>query len=190
MQDMVAAGADVVTFSGDKMLGGPQAGIIVGKKDFVDRIKRNPINRALRIDKMTLAALEATLQLYRDEAKAISAIPTLRMITMPVKSILTKARRLQNRLKKLGDSRLKAVLLNGSSRVGGGSLPLQEIPSKCLAVTIEGLSTNTVEASLRNAAPPVIVRIEEDSVVMDLRTVQDEEIDIIAETFKKILMEG
>ena len=190
VQDMVAAGADVVTFSGDKMLGGPQAGIIVGKRDFVDRIKKNPINRALRIDKMTLAALEATLQLYRDEAEALSAIPTLRMITMPVKSILTKAKRLQNRLKKLGDNRLKVVLLNGTSRVGGGSLPLQELPTKCLSVTINGLSANTVEASLRNATPPVIVRIEEDSVVMDLRTVQDEEISIIAETFGHILTEG
>jgi L-seryl-tRNA(Ser) seleniumtransferase len=189
VQDMVAAGADVVTFSGDKMLGGPQAGIIVGKTDIVDRIKRNPINRALRIDKMTLAALEATLQLYRDEAEALCAIPTLRMITTPVKTILTKAKRLKNRLKKLGDSRLKAVLLNGTSRVGGGSLPLQELPSKCLAITIEGLTANTVETSLRKATPPVIVRIEEDSVVLDMRTVQDEEISIIADTFKRILME-
>jgi len=129
------------------------------------------------------------LQLYRDEAEALSAIPTLRMITAPVKSILTKAKRLQNRLKKLGGSRLKVALLNGASRVGGGSLPLQELPSKCLSITIEGLSANTVEASLRKATPPVIARIEEDSVVMDLRTVQDEEISIIAEAFKKILME-
>lgn len=190
VQDMVAAGADVVTFSGDKMLGGPQAGIIVGKRDVVDRIKKNPINRALRIDKMTLAALEATLQFYRDEADALSVIPTLRMITTPVKKILTKAKRLQNRLKKLGDSRLKVVLINGASRVGGGSLPLQELPTKCLGVTIKGLSANALEASLRKATPPVIVRIEEDSVVMDLRTVQNEEISIIADTFNKILMEG
>lgn len=190
VQEMVAAGADVVTFSGDKMLGGPQAGIIVGKRDFVDKIKSNPINRALRIDKMTLAGLEATLQLYRDEAQALSTIPTLHMITMPVKSILTKAKRLQNRLKKLGDGRLNVALVNGASRVGGGSLPLQELPTKCLSIAIEGLSANTIEASLRKSKPPVIVRIEEDSVVMDLRTVQDEEITIIAEAFKKILMEG
>ncbi len=190
VQEMVAAGADVVTFSGDKMLGGPQAGIIVGKRDFVDKIKSNPINRALRIDKMTLAGLEATLQLYRDEAQALSTIPTLHMITMPVKSILTKAKRLQNRLKKLGDRRLNVGLVNGASRVGGGSLPLQELPTKCLSIAIEGLSANTIEASLRKSTPPVIVRIEEDSVLMDLRTVQDEEITIIAEAFKKILMEG
>jgi L-seryl-tRNA(Ser) seleniumtransferase len=172
------------------MLGGPQAGIIVGKKDFVDRIKKNPINRALRIDKMTLAALEATLQYYRDEAEALSAIPTLRMLTMPIKSISTKARRLKNRLKKLGDDRLNVVLLNGSSRVGGGSWPLQELPTKCLGITINGLSANAVEALMRGGTPPVIVRIEEDLVVLDLRTVQDVEIGIIVNTFEKILMEA
>jgi L-seryl-tRNA(Ser) seleniumtransferase len=190
VQDTVTAGVDVVTFSGDKMLGGPQAGIIVGKKDFVDRIKKNPINRALRIDKMTLAALEATLQYYRDEAEALSAIPTLRMLTMPIKSISTKARRLKSRLKKLGDDRLNVVLLNGSSRVGGGSLPLQELPTKCLGITINGLSANAVEALMRGGTPPVIVRIEEDLVVLDLRTVQDVEIGIIVNTFEKILMEA
>jgi L-seryl-tRNA(Ser) seleniumtransferase len=189
VQDTVAAGVDVVTFSGDKMLGGPQAGIIVGKRDFVDPIKKNPINRALRIDKMTLAALEATLQLYRDETEALSAIPTLRMLTMPVKDILKKAKRLKNRLKKLEDSRLNVALVTGSSRVGGGSLPLQELPTKCLGVTMKGLSANTLESLMRQATPPVIVRIEEDSVVIDLRTVQDEEIGIIADTFEKILME-
>jgi L-seryl-tRNA(Ser) seleniumtransferase len=189
VQDTVAAGVDVVTFSGDKMLGGPQCGMIVGKKDYIDRIKKNPVNRALRIDKMTLAALEATLQYYRDETEALSAIPTLRMLTMPVKSILAKARRLQNRLKKLNDRRLTVELLDGSSRVGGGSLPLQKLPSKCLGITIEGVSANTLETLLRGASPPVIVRIEEDLVVLDLRTVQKEEIRIIADTFNKILTE-
>jgi L-seryl-tRNA(Ser) seleniumtransferase len=189
VQETVAAGVDVVTFSGDKMLGGPQAGIIVGKEEFVDRIKKNPINRALRIDKMTLASLEATLRLYRDETEALSTIPTLNMLTMPVKKITTKARRLRNRLKKLGNDRLKVVLMDGSSRVGGGSLPLQEIPTKCLGVTVEGVSANTIETMMREASPPVIVRIEEDLVVMDLRTVQDEEIAIIVDTFNRILTE-
>ena len=190
VQDTVASGVDVVTFSGDKMLGGPQAGIIVGKKEFVERIKKNPVNRALRIDKMTLAALEATLQYYRDEADALSSIPTLRMLTMPLKSILNKARRLKNRLEKLGSDRLHVVLLNGSSRVGGGSLPLQELPTKCLGITIRGLSANTIEAFMRRNSPPVIVRIEEDLVVLDLRTVQKEEVGIIVNTFEKILREA
>ncbi len=187
VQETVKTGIDVVTFSGDKMLGGPQAGIIVGKKKMVDRIKENPVNRALRIDKMTLAALEATLRFYRDETEALSAIPTLRMLTMPLRTLLTRAKRLQNRLKKLENNRLETVLLSSSSRVGGGSLPLQELPTKCVGVKIEGMSANTLEASLRNTAVPVIGRIEDDMVVLDLRTVHNDEIAVIADTFETIL---
>jgi len=189
VQETVAAGADVVTFSGDKMLGGPQAGIIVGRKDVLERIKENPINRTLRIDKMTLAALEATLHLYRDESKAISAIPTLRMLTLPPKVIANRAKRLRNRLSKLGYDRLQAVIINASSRVGGGALPLQELPTRCVGVSIQGLSANRIDRIMREAAPPVIGRIENDMFVMDMRTLQDEEVAIIASTFKKILAE-
>ncbi len=189
VQETVATGADVVSFSGDKMLGGPQAGIIVGRKDTIEGIKQNPINRALRIDKMTLAALEATLHLYRDEAQALSAIPTLRMLTMPAKVILTKARRLLNRLRKLGNNQLKAVLVKTSSRVGGGALPLQELPTKCVGVTIEGLSASRIEQIMREATPPVVGHIEDDLFLMDVRTIQDEEIPMIASAFKKMLEE-
>jgi len=189
VQETVASGADVVTFSGDKMLGGPQAGIIVGKRDIVERIKENPINRALRIDKMTLAALEATLHLYRDESRAISAIPTLRMLTMPQNFISNRARRLQNRLNRLGSNRLEAALINSSSCVGGGALPLQELPTKCVGVRIEGFSANSIERIVREATPPIVGRIENDLFVMDMRTIQDEEIAIIASTFRKIVAE-
>jgi L-seryl-tRNA(Ser) seleniumtransferase len=189
VQKTVATGADVVTFSGDKMLGGPQAGIIVGRKDTIDGIKKNPINRALRIDKMTLAALEATLHMYRDEAQAISAIPTLHMLTMPAKVISAKARRLLNRLRKLATNRLEAVLVNTSSRVGGGALPLQQLPTKCVGVTIEGLSASRIEQIMREATPPIIGHIEDDLFLMDVRTIQDEEIPMIASAFKKILEE-
>ncbi len=187
VQETVAAGADVVTFSGDKMLGGPQAGIIVGRKDALERIKKNPVNRALRIDKMTLAALEATLHLYRDESRAVSAIPTLRMLTLPQKLIANKAKRLRNRLKKQEDDRLEAVIIDASSRVGGGALPLQELPTRCVGVRIKGFSANRIERIMREAAPPIIGRIENDLFVMDMRTVQDEEIAMIASTFKKIV---
>ena len=187
VQETVASGADVVTFSGDKMLGGPQAGIIVGRKDVVERIKRNPINRALRIDKMTLAAMEATLHIYRDEVKALSEIPTLQMLTISVKEIAKKARRLRNRLKKLGSKRLDIGLIDSSSRVGGGSLPLQELPTKCVSVKMRGLSASKMECLMREASPPVVGRIEDDLVVIDLRTVQDDDFAIIANTFKEIL---
>ena len=189
VQETVATGVDVVTFSGDKMLGGPQAGIILGRKDILERIKKNPITRALRIDKLTLAALEAVLHLYRDEPKAVSAIPTLRMLTLSPTVIQNRARRLRNRLRKLGDDRLETVIMNASSRVGGGALPLQELPTKCVGVKIEGLSVNAIERLMRESMPPIIGYIEEDLFVMDARTIQDEEIAIIASTFQRILME-
>ena len=189
VQETVATGVDVVTFSGDKMLGGPQAGIILGRKDILERIKKNPITRALRIDKLTLAALEAVLHLYRDESKAVSTIPTLRMLTLSPTVIQNRARRLRNRLRKLGDDRLETVIMNASSRVGGGALPLQELPTKCVGVKIEGLSVNAIERLMRESMPPIIGYIEEDLFVMDARTIQDEEIAIIASTFQRILME-
>ena len=187
VQETVAAGADVVTFSGDKMLGGPQAGIVVGKKDVVECIKQNPVNRALRIDKMTLAALEATLHLYRDERKALSEVPTLRMLTLPVKEIAKKATRLRNRLKATGDNRLKVEVFNGSSRVGVGWRPLQSHPTKSVGVYIEGLSASRLEGHMRKASPPIVGRIEDEWMVFDLRTVQSEEISVISDTVKEIL---
>jgi len=189
-QETVATGIDLLTFSGDKMLGGPQAGIILGRKDVLEQIKKNPLTRALRIDKLTLAALEALLHLYRDESKAVSAIPTLRMLTLSPKIIDNKARRLQDRLKKIGDARLETVIMKASSRVGGGALPLQELPTKCVGVKIGGLSANAIERLMRESMPPVIGYIEEDLFVMDARTIQDEEIAVIASTFKSILMGG
>jgi L-seryl-tRNA(Ser) seleniumtransferase len=189
-QETMATGIDLLTFSGDKMLGGPQAGIILGRKDVLEQIKKNPLTRALRIDKLTLAALEALLHLYRDESTAVAAIPTLRMLTLSLKIIDSKARRLRNRLKKIGDARLETVIMKASSRVGGGALPLQELPTKCVGVKIDGLSANAIERLTRESMPPVIGYIEEDLFVMDARTIQDEEIAVIASTFKSILMGG
>lgn len=188
VQETVASGVDVATFSGDKLLGGPQAGIIVGRKGVVDRIKKNPINRALRIDKMTLAALEATLHLYRDEAKAVSAIPTLRMLTLPARIIANRAQRLRNRLRKLGHKRLEVVLLSSSSRVGGGALPLQELPTKCVGVRIEGMSANRIERLMRESTPPVVGIIEDDVFMMDVRTILDEEIPVVVSIVDNILL--
>jgi len=190
VQETVAAGADLVTFSGDKMLGGPQAGIIVGRKDVLEHIKKSPVTRALRIDKMTLAALEATLHLYRDESKAVLAIPTLNMLTLSPRIIANRAKRLQNRLKKLENEKLEAVIKNASSKVGGGALPLEELPTKCVGIEIKGFSANRIERLMLDATPPIIGRIENDLFVMDVRTIQDEEIAIIASTFKKILAEA
>ena len=187
VQETVAAGADVITFSGDKLLGGPQAGVIVGKQEILDQIKKNPITRALRIDKLTLAALESTLRLYRDEAEALTAIPTLRMLTAPAASIEARATRLSALLEKRGGSRMTVRVLDCTSRVGGGSIPLLSLPSRCVAIRIEGWSANRIETAMRGHKPPVIGRIEDDRFIMDMRTVQDDEILMIEKAFVQLL---
>ena len=187
VQESVTAGVDLVTFSGDKLLGGPQAGIIVGKKKFVDRIKQNPLARALRIDKMTLAALETTLRLYRDEDQAIRQIPTLHMLTMDSTELASRAARLADDLKSLGGSRLEVNPVELSSKAGGGSLPLLELPSKCLRIKIKGLSVNKLEKAMRQNAPPIIGRIEKDAYVIDPRTLLDDDLPVIRSAFEKLL---
>ncbi len=187
IQESTATGADVITFSGDKLLGGPQAGIIVGKKDIIDKIKKNPITRALRIDKLTLAALESTLSLYRDREKAINAIPTLRMLTLSFDCIEKKAKQLGKMLENIGNDRMRIELINLSSKAGGGALPLLELPSKCVGIKVRGMSANNIEKHMRKNRPPVIGRIEEDFFIMDLRTIQDDELVIIKTAFNNML---
>ena len=187
VQESVAAGADVVTFSGDKLLGGPQAGIIVGKTPIIEAIKKNPLARALRIDKLTLAALEATVSLYRDEAKAVRKIPTLRMLTMDITEIEQKASKLMENLKKIDPSRLQINLIDLSSKAGGGALPLLSLPSKCLRIKIDGLSANNLEINMRKNSPPIIGRIQDDAFIIDCRTLQDEDLPIIESAFEHVL---
>jgi L-seryl-tRNA(Ser) seleniumtransferase len=187
VQASVKTGADIITFSGDKLLGGPQAGIIVGQKAIVAKVKQNPLNRALRIDKMTLAALESTLRLYRDESRAVSVIPTLRMLLTPLSALDLQARRLSEQLATLDGDRLDVRILDLTSKAGGGSLPLLELPSKCVAVKIKNLSANAIEKAMRGHVIPVIGRIENDAFLLDLRTVQEDEITLIVDAFKGLL---
>jgi L-seryl-tRNA(Ser) seleniumtransferase len=187
VQESVSTGVDIVTFSGDKLLGGPQAGVIVGKKNIVDQIKQNPLTRALRIDKLTLAALESILRLYRDPEKAIENIPTLRMLTLPLESIEKRGEKLLAMLKGLNNSYMSVKLLKLSSRAGGGSLPLLELPSICVGIKVDGMSANSIEKYLRENTPPIIGRIEEDCFIMDLRTINNDELTIIENAFGKIL---
>jgi L-seryl-tRNA(Ser) seleniumtransferase len=187
VQESVAAGADIVTFSGDKLLGGPQGGVIVGRKAIIDRIKKNPLNRALRIDKMTLAALESTLRLYREETAAVAAIPTLRMILEPIENLEKRAHRLKAQLEALQPSRIQIECLELPSRPGGGSLPQLELPSRCLGVTVTGFSANAVERHLRGYCPPIIGRIERDTFIMDCRTLLEDDLPVIAEAFSNLL---
>lgn len=185
VQEVILAGVDVVSFSGDKLLGGPQAGIILGKREFVDKIKKNPINRALRIDKFTLAALESTLKLYKDEELAIREIPTLRLLTMSPKTLYMRARRLKNRLKRLEG--LSVQIKESISRVGGGALPIQTLPTFVVAIRPMNISAARFEERMRYGKPPIIGRIEEDEVLLDMRTVQDEDIPLILKVIKQTL---
>ncbi|MGD8979957.1 MAG: L-seryl-tRNA(Sec) selenium transferase [Desulfobacterales bacterium] len=187
VQESVKAGADIVTFSGDKLLGGPQAGIIVGKKNFIEKIKNNPINRALRIDKLTLAALESTLRHYRNIEKEMDAIPTLRLMTLPLDHIESNAKTLFEMLENIDDPRLSVSLIDIFSRPGGGSLPLLKLPSKGVGVKVQGISTSAVEKQMRNNECPIIGRIEEDLFIMDLRTILDDELQLIENAFKHML---
>jgi L-seryl-tRNA(Ser) seleniumtransferase len=169
------AGVDVVTFSGDKLLGGPQAGILAGKKEWLAKIRKNPLFRALRVDKLTVAALEATVGLYlRGD---LQAIPSFRMILMPVEEIGARASRLAERIN--GRGGLRAEICDGESVIGGGSTPGQSLHTRLLAVTRPAHSVQELELFLRRNSPPVLVRVESDRVLLDLRTVfreQDEEI--------------
>ena len=187
VQETAATGADVITFSGDKLLGGPQAGIILGKRSILDEIKQNPITRALRLDKLTLAALESTLRHYRNMDEAIISIPTLHMLTLPIHEVETKAKALRKLLESIDDTRISVKLISTSSRAGGGSLPLLNLPSWGVGAIIAGISANTIELQMRSHDPPIIGRIEEDIFIMDLRTILDDELPIIKNAFEKML---
>jgi len=187
VQEAIKTGVDVVTISGDKLLGGPQAGILLGKKGLLDLIKINPLTRALRIDKLTLAALESTLLLYLDEKKAMEEIPTLRMISFDMKKLKSRGRRLLRRLSKKAQAQAQFALREDISEVGGGALPLQELPTVVLAISPLSLSVNTLEERLRRGKPPVIARISKDEVILDMRTIFDEEIPLLALCIEKAI---
>ena len=175
VQSVVGAGVDVVTFSGDKVLGGPQAGIIVGKSRFLDRIKSNPLNRALRIDKMTLAALEATLRLYLDPEEARRKVPTLRMITARPETLKTQAGRLARLLRKELGSRAAVGTRKSVSRVGGGSFPEKDLPTTLVAVRLPGRNLEDFKAALLDGDPPLVGRVEDGLFCLDPRTLDPAE---------------
>jgi len=186
VQEVVSQGADVVTFSGDKMLGGPQAGMILGRKDLIETIRKNQLTRALRIDKLTLLALEETLRIYRDEEQALQEIPTLRMILQPPNSLRAKARKLKRLIGTLDGRNFSLSLAEGDSKVGGGALPLLSLPSSLLALSPTKLSAHAMEAWLRAYDPPIIARVEKEQVLLDVRTIQDREMKTAAEAIRTL----
>jgi L-seryl-tRNA(Ser) seleniumtransferase len=177
--EVVESGIDLVSFSGDKLLGGPQAGILVGKRELVGRLKKNPWNRALRIDKFTIAALEATLTAY-DDGTALDSIPTLRSLTEPLASIRRRARRLLARLDADSRRRLAAEIVADDSEVGGGALPEVKLPTAALAVGATPAAARALDEALRRGDPPVIGRIARDRLLLDCRTIRPAEIAAVA----------
>jgi L-seryl-tRNA(Ser) seleniumtransferase len=172
----IAAGADLVTFSGDKLLGGPQAGIIAGKREYLEPIKQHPLLRAVRIDKLTLAALEATLRLYRDPRHAMTSIPTIRMLTIAPEELNRRAGRFIRQLRRKLPPAVQLLKRAGVSSVGGGSYPLLQLPTTLIELKICGASPQQIEASLRNSTPAVLGRINNDRYILDIRTVQEREL--------------
>jgi L-seryl-tRNA(Ser) seleniumtransferase len=179
------AGADIVTFSGDKLLGGPQAGLIAGKRQFIEPMKRHPLLRALRIDKLSLASLEATLRLYRDERQALAAIPTLRMLTMTAEQLSRRADMIVRRLRRTLPDTITLVKHPGESSAGGGSFPLLQLPTTLIEVRFAGHSPEQVEAALRRATIPVIGRIQRDRFLLDVRTVMDHDFTALAQSISE-----
>ncbi|WFA09512.1 L-seryl-tRNA(Sec) selenium transferase [Tissierella sp. Yu-01] len=184
VQDSIIKGVDIVTFSGDKLLGGPQAGIIVGKKKYIDAMKKNPLTRAFRVDKFTLAALEGTLKYYLDENIVIKEIPTIRMLTEDVETIYSKAIYLKSLIDEVALDFIDVSIEDEFSEVGGGSLPLEKIATKCVVLSINGQSVQSFENNLRNYSIPIIARLYKDRVYFDLRTIDDNEISIVADGIK------
>jgi len=179
VQETVKSGADLITFSGDKLLGGPQAGIIVGKRELVERVQKHPLARAVRIDKLTLAALETTLLEYLDGEEAKEHIPTLSMLLEDPGSIKARAKKIASHIKRVTKNAMLQVI-EDSSQAGGGSLPEVQFPTHVVAVKPEKISVNELEERLRRGDPAIIARIQGNSLILDARTIADREITAVA----------
>jgi L-seryl-tRNA(Ser) seleniumtransferase len=173
--DIVGTDVDIVSFSGDKLLGGPQGGIIVGKKRFLEKIQKNPLARAVRIDKLAIAAFEATLAEYLDVENAKREIPVLSMLLQSPAEIQARAKKIASELRKAAGNAGVSVVRD-SSKAGGGSLPEVAFPTYAVSVRPVGLSVNELESRLRSGSPPVIARIKDDSLMLDARTIRKQEI--------------
>lgn len=183
VKEILDSGIDIVTFSGDKLLGGPQAGIIVGKKKYIEKMKKNQLTRALRVDKMTLASLEATLKLYLDEKDALEHIPTLHMISLSKERLFGKADVLKTKLSSLDfDIRIE----EDKAEVGGGSYPASYLESVAVKLTHRKLHATEIERRLLEVEIPIITRIKDNSIILDMRTLRTREFDIVKVALEEV----
>ena len=171
----IAKGADIITFSGDKLLGGPQAGLIVGRKQWIDAIKKNPLKRALRLGKLSLAALSATLRLYRHSPDLRVQLPTLRLLTRPIAEMEAIGEVVQDRLQQVLGSDFSIEMIETFAQIGSGTLPEEELPSRAIAISHSAIRAGAIAQRFRGAMPPIIGRIRDNTFLLDLRAIFDPE---------------
>ena len=186
-QDSLKCGAGLVTFSGDKLMGGPQAGIVVGRHDLVARCKSNPLARALRVDRVTLAALQSTLMLYFEPEHLKERLPTLGMMSMPAEEVRKRAERVADALGRAAGEAADVSVDKDESRIGGGALPGSAIPTYVIVISLRAIASDDFVFELRKCEVPVIARISEDRVLLDLRTVRPYEDDLLIDLIKGLL---
>ncbi len=190
VQRSMKAGVDVACFSGDKLIGGPQAGIIVGKASIIQRIRKNPLSRALRVGKLTIAGMEATLRLFLSREKLHDSHPVYKMFSLSLKEVGKRAQKVATELQAQISGKAEITIIDGGSQVGSGSVPVETIPTKLLRVKPSSGSAGNLARKLRHYKPPIFTRIQKDSVLFDFRTIQDDEDTIVSEALLGLLKKG
>jgi L-seryl-tRNA(Ser) seleniumtransferase len=185
VREVIQSGVDIVSFSGDKLLGGPQAGIIAGKKSFIDKLKKHQLARVLRVDKLTFAALEETLKAYLSGEEAIMELPTVRDVVCPLETIKQQAEDFISEMAAKTQN-YEVELLESTSQIGGGTMPGVELPTYMAAVSHKQFSAQELAAKLRSCRPAVIARIQDEQVCLDFRTIDQEEMPIVVKSFLEI----
>lgn len=187
VQDSIKAGVDAACFSADKLIGGPQAGVIVGKAAIINRIRKNPLTRAFRVGKLTIAGLQATLQLFLNPENLKNEHPIYRMFSMSVRDVTARAQKIVKRVGPHAKDKAEMRLVDGGSQVGSGAVPVETIPTKLLQVVPSHISVETLAQKLRQNTPPIFTRVHKGAVVMDFRTVQVPEDKLVTAALIKIL---
>jgi L-seryl-tRNA(Ser) seleniumtransferase len=187
VQESIAAGADIVCFSGDKLMGGPQAGIIVGKKRYIDAMKKNPLTRALRCGKLTYAVMEATLKLFLEEEKLLKEHALMQILLKPISQMEKEAKSLFKKLKGSIDTNTEMIIRDSLSEIGGGSLATESMPTKVLSIKPKNISVEELAKQLRSYDTPIFGRIEKDEYLLDFRTIRSDEIEIITNALESLI---
>jgi L-seryl-tRNA(Ser) seleniumtransferase len=185
--ESIVAGADVVCFSGDKLLGGPQAGLVVGRSEPISLLRAHPLARAVRIDKLALAALEATLRLHRDPDRAVREVPVLQMLAATEAELAARAERIRAAISERAGGSAELGIVRSTGRAGGGSLPLLELEGPAVALMSRAMSVETLIARLHGGEPPIVARVRDGAVLLDPRTVSEVEVDFLVKAVGEAL---